>query len=98
MGYTQNTQSNTTIQKEIIEVVFSTVTGGATEDITFTGQSMLAPTLVIEPVRTANAYGELGQQVGQDVTLEFSAIGTGTVADWTAYNELKDPANICAYM
>lgn len=98
MAYTANEQSGTTIQKEIKELDFSTVTGGATENITFPANSMIAPVFLQEAITTANAHSEVGQQIGFKQTINFTIIGLGTVADWTAVNELKDQANICAYV
>lgn len=98
MAYTQNTQSGTTIQKEIKELIFSTVTGGATEKITFPANSMIAPKFTQEPITTANAHSEVGQQIGIKQMIDFTVIGLGAIADWTSLNELKNEANICAYV
>jgi len=98
MAYTSNAQTGTTIQKEIKELDFSTVTGGASENITFPAQSMIAPVFNQEAITTANAHSEVGQQIGFNRTIDFTVIGTGAVADWTALNELKSEANLCAYV
>lgn len=98
MAYTANVQSGTTIQKEVKSLTFSTVTGGATETIVFNSYSMLAPEIQQTAITTANAHSEVGQQVGMTQTIDFTVIGLGAVADWTALNELKDQSNRCSYV
>ncbi len=97
-NYTQNTVSGNTIQKQIVKIEISTVTGGATEVITLDAHSMLAPILQKIAITTPNAHSEVGQQVGITLMLDFIAIGTGDVTDWTSFNELKDSDNIAAYL
>lgn len=98
MAYTANVQSGTTIQKEVKSLTFSTVTGGATETIVFNSNSMINPVYTQEAITTANAHSEVGQQIGQKLMIDFTVIGLGAVADWTALNELKDESNICCYV
>lgn len=98
MAFTQNTQSGKTIQKEIKELIFSTVTGGATEKITFPAISMVNPIATQESITTPNAHSEVGQQIGMKQMIDFTVLGLGAVTDWTALNELKDEDNIVAYV
>ena len=98
MAFTQNSQSGLTIAKEIIKIEISTVTGGSTEVITFDADSMLAPVMTKESLTTPNAHSEVGQQIGTKIMVDFSVIGLGETADWTAINELKAQANTAAYV
>lgn len=98
MAYTSNTQSNNPIAREIVKIELSTVTGGATEKLTFVAASMRDPQYFEEPQTTAVADSDVGTQIGKYINLTFNVIGLGETADWTALNELRAVANVCAYV
>ena len=98
MAFTLNTQTGKTIQKEVKSLVFSTVTGGATEKLTFPSISMVAPVVTQESITTPNAHSEVGQQIGMKQMIDFTVLGLGDTTDWASLNELKDQDNIVAYV
>ena len=98
MAFTQATVTGGTIGKEIKQIKLSTATGGATEDITFSADSIHSPVLTLEALTTPNAMAEVGQQIGQKLMLDFVVIGLAAASDKTAISELKDQANNIAFV